>query len=173
MVFEDFGFASYCSMPGAYLSVIDHQQKHSAFSESFCQLVVDVGFSFTHIIPVFNSRVVRAGVRRINVGGKLLTNLLKETVSYRQWNMMDDTAIVNQVKESLCYCSLDFVGEMKRTEMTHETRKEYVLPDYQTRYKCDVCITHSSSPGVSKQLMSKVSLLGRFISIGYPDSKAT
>lgn len=27
---------------------------------------------------------------RVNVGGKLLTNYLKEVVSYRQWNMMDE-----------------------------------------------------------------------------------
>lgn len=27
---------------------------------------------------------------RLNVGGKLLTNYLKEIVSYRQWNMMDE-----------------------------------------------------------------------------------
>ena len=27
---------------------------------------------------------------RLNVGGKLLTNYLKEVISYRQWNMMDE-----------------------------------------------------------------------------------
>ena len=32
------------------------------------------------------------------MGGKLLTNYLKELVSYRQWNMMEDTAVVNQVR---------------------------------------------------------------------------
>ena len=35
--------------------------------------------------------------RRMNVGGKLLTNYLKEVVSYRQWNMMDEFKIIDQV----------------------------------------------------------------------------
>lgn len=49
---------------------------------------------------------------RIDVGGKLLTNQLKELVSYRQWNMMDETHIVNDVKESCCYVSTDFQRDL-------------------------------------------------------------
>lgn len=30
----------------------------------------------------------------MNVGGKLLTNYLKEVVSYRQWNMMDEFEVL-------------------------------------------------------------------------------
>jgi hypothetical protein len=33
----------------------------------------------------------------VNVGGKLLTNYLKETLSYRQWNMMDEFKLIDQV----------------------------------------------------------------------------
>ena len=36
-----------------------------------------------HAVPVFDGRVQLAGVRRINIGGKALTNHLKELVSYR------------------------------------------------------------------------------------------
>ena len=35
--------------------------------------------------------------KRVNIGGKLLTNYLKEVVSYRQWNMMDEFKIIDQV----------------------------------------------------------------------------
>lgn len=45
--------------------------------------MVDAGFSFTHAVPVFDWRMLAAGVRRIDVGGKALTNLMKELVSYR------------------------------------------------------------------------------------------
>jgi actin-related protein 6 len=37
----------------------------------------------SHAVPVFDGRVQLAGVRRINIGGKALTNHLKELVSYR------------------------------------------------------------------------------------------
>jgi Actin len=52
-------------------------------------------------------------VYRLDIGGKLLTNQLKELVSFRQWNMMDETYIVNQVKESSCYVSTDFGNDLE------------------------------------------------------------
>lgn len=45
---------------------------------------------------------------RIDVGGKLLTNHLKELVSFRQWNMMDETYVMNEVKETCCYVSQQY-----------------------------------------------------------------
>ena len=48
-----------------------------------CGLVVDSGFSFTHTVPVFDWRALRQGIRRIDLGGKALTNFMKELVSYR------------------------------------------------------------------------------------------
>ena len=50
---------------------------------------------------------------RIDVGGKLLTNHLKEVVSFRQWNMMDETHIMNEVKEACCYVSEDFATDLE------------------------------------------------------------
>ncbi len=49
----------------------------------------------------------------IDVGGKLLTNQLKELTSFRQWNMMDETYIMNNVKEACCYVSLDFKRDLE------------------------------------------------------------
>jgi actin-related protein 6 len=50
---------------------------------------------------------------RIDVGGKLLTNQLKELVSYRQWNMMDETYVMDEVKECCCYVSTDFKRDLE------------------------------------------------------------
>lgn len=77
-----------------------------------CLLVIDSGFSFTHVVPILRGSVVWEAVRRllssdspprrcqlknsqrVNVGGKLLTNHLKELVSFRQWDMMEQTRTV-------------------------------------------------------------------------------
>ena len=89
---------------------------------------------------------------RVNVGGKLLTNYLKELVSFRQWYMMEDTYIINAAKESCCYVSLDFEKDqdicksvlfllllpwkysqrfLARLETkTNDIVRNYVLPDY-------------------------------------------
>jgi actin-related protein 6 len=86
------------------------------------------------------------------VGGKLLTNQLKELVSYRQWNMMDETFIVNDVKEKCCFVSENFKRDLEicrpflskqqclggtdsletlgRSDFTHNSIvQEYILPD--------------------------------------------
>ena len=85
-----------------------------------------MGFSFAHVTPVFDGRVVRAAVRRVNLGGKALTNYLKELVSYRQWNMMDEYFLVDDVKEKLCYVASDadaFEAELRRARVRIRRRR--------------------------------------------------
>lgn len=83
------------------------------YNLELCCIVVDSGFSFTHIIPYCRGRKMKDGIcrlvdctwfrvrickvsclatllmigcsrfHRVNVGGKLLTNHLKEIISYR------------------------------------------------------------------------------------------
>lgn len=50
---------------------------------------------------------------RIDVGGKLLTNHLKELVSFRQWDMLDQTYITNDIKEQCCYVSQNFKQDLE------------------------------------------------------------
>jgi len=50
---------------------------------------------------------------RLDVGGKLLTNQLKESISFRQWNMMDETFIVNHVKETCCFVSNNYNHDLE------------------------------------------------------------
>lgn len=50
---------------------------------------------------------------RLDVGGKLLTNQLKELVSFRHYDMMKQTYIMNNVKESCCFVSVDFNKDME------------------------------------------------------------
>ncbi|XP_028156816.1 actin-related protein 6 [Ostrinia furnacalis] len=100
-----------------------------------CTVVVDTGYSFTNIVPYINGKKYREGIRRIDVGGKVLTNHLKEILSYRQLNVMDETYVINQVKEDSCYVSQDFKGDMeiaRKKGNENSIIKDYVLPDYTT-----------------------------------------
>lgn len=49
---------------------------------------------------------------RIDIGGKALTNLLKEWVSYRQLNVLEETYVMNECKEDVCYVADDFQRHM-------------------------------------------------------------
>lgn len=107
-----------------------------------CLLVIDSGFSHSTVTPLFNGRPINKAIRRLDIGGKLLTNYLKELVSIRQYNMLDEPHLMNEVKEAICYVSEDFKRDLERTWKRTSTNRrqalagereivvDYVLPDY-------------------------------------------
>jgi len=134
VIFEEFGFGACAQIPAQRVAAFTPE----APDWSRPCLVVDSGFSFTHSFPVVKGRAARNAIQRLNVGGKLLTNYLKEMISYRQWNMMDDFRLVNEVKEALCYVAQNFekdIKEVRKPAATNGISKEFVLPDYQTTMK--------------------------------------
>lgn len=110
-------------------------------------MLVDSGYSHTTITPLLQGQAVQTGVRRLDVGGKLMTNYLTRLLSVREYDMRNDTYLVNEIKEATCYLSRDFKGDMEKTwkgprgdrRETYGTAggiaKDYVLPDYHTRSK--------------------------------------
>jgi actin-related protein 6 len=48
-------------------------------------------------------------------------------ISYRQWNMMDETWLVNHVKERLALVALDYDSAVQKVDAL---ARSYVLPDY-------------------------------------------
>ena len=107
-----------------------------------CLLVIDSGFSHTTVTPLYNGRPIHQAIRRLEVGGKLLTNYLKELVSIRHFNLVDETYLTNEIKEAVCYVSGDFRDDLERTwkrsnkylkkrnEGDPDVLIDYVLPDY-------------------------------------------
>lgn len=112
-----------------------HKFKEKSLLEPYCCIVVDMGYSFTHIIPIIKGKRVKKAIKRIEVGGKVLTNHLKEIISYRQLHVMDETFVINQVKEDSCFVSQDFKSDMlktKKNKSENDIIKDYVLPDFTT-----------------------------------------
>jgi actin-related protein 6 len=133
VVFEHFGFASHYRGTSAGFALAAHRAEDPAWAAAEGACVVDAGFSFTHSLCLYDGFPVERSVRRIDLGGKALTNLLKEVLSFRHLNLMDETYVVNGMKERLCYCALDFEGEMAvaRSRGAKNTiRRDFVLPDY-------------------------------------------
>mmetsp|Transcript_10675 Transcript_10675/g.32681 ORF Transcript_10675/g.32681 Transcript_10675/m.32681 type:complete len:416 (+) Transcript_10675:86-1333(+) len=126
LVFEEFGFDAYAAVVPSTLIA-----RHHGITDG---LVLDSGFSSTQAVPVLNGVTQQRYARRMSVGGKVLTNQLKEVVSYRSWNMMDEFMIINAVKERVCYIAQDYIRELedmrKRINGTDAKVVEYVLPDF-------------------------------------------
>ncbi|KAL1688060.1 actin-domain-containing protein [Schizophyllum commune] len=128
-IFEEYEFKSYCRRTAASLVPYGPLFWQPGLPPPECSLILDCGFSFSHVVPVINGHVQWNAVRRVDVGGKLLTNHLKELVSFRQWNMMDQTAVMNHVKETCCFVSLDFAKDLEKARHDPSTTIFYVLPD--------------------------------------------
>lgn len=52
----------------------------------------------------------------MDIGGKALTNQLKEWVSFRQLDLRDETYVLNQCKEDACFVSQDFTKDMQEAK---------------------------------------------------------
>lgn len=75
----------------------------SSSSRSGCGIVVDAGFSCTTVIPYLDYLPVTTSIVRLDVGGKLLTNRLKEHLSFTQVHLMEEEWVVNHIKEKCCF----------------------------------------------------------------------
>ena len=114
-----------------------------------CLLVIDSGYSYSTVTPCFQGQPIQRAIRRLELGGKHLTNLLKETISVRHFDLHQDTKIVNDIKEDVTFVSRDFKADLEAvwkgnkkakpcsrsvdtTDMDgqpNDLRVDYVLPD--------------------------------------------
>lgn len=174
--FEELEFGSVYSCLADTLALRHHFVQHPELLTKMggcgrrAAMVVDSGFSFTHIVPfsinldctIENDKkecdnnvssnennnnnnektdknilgmnisgipcfidTINRGIRRVDVGGKILTNVLKEAISFRQWNMMDEVSLVNNIKERTGFVSLNIEEDLQSPPTV-----DYVLPDY-------------------------------------------
>ena len=111
-------------------------------------LVIDSGYSHTTVTPLLRGQVLHPAVRRLDVGGKLLTNYLARLISLRHFDVRNETHIVNEMKEAACFVTPDFTADLDTTwrgtrgDKTHRQRynaganglfKDYILPDFHSR----------------------------------------
>ncbi|KAL8581743.1 hypothetical protein ACOMHN_043161 [Nucella lapillus] len=131
VLFEEYQFKAIyrCNAP----ELSQYRYKYRYMQSPLCTLLIDSGYSFTHIVPYCKGKKLRHAVCRLNVGGKLLTNHLKEIISYRQLMVMDETCVVNQMKEDVCYVSSRFMDDMntaRKKGPENSILREYILPDF-------------------------------------------
>ncbi|CAA3001064.1 actin-related 6 [Olea europaea subsp. europaea] len=134
IIFEEFNFKALfvADSPSLVHLYEASRRPYGLVSKAQCSLVVDCGFSFTHTAPVFQNFTLNYGVKRLDLGGKALTNYLKELVSYRSVNVMDESFIIDDVKEKLCFVSLDVPRDLqiaRKHGKDNVLRCTYVLPD--------------------------------------------
>ncbi|KYQ94358.1 actin related protein 6 [Tieghemostelium lacteum] len=120
VVFEKYRFKSLSLQTPATLALLNHRQKTSTSALSPpCHLVVDCGYSWTTIIPHFQNTKLNYAIKRFAVGGKLLTNYLRDLIGSRHQQSCDfSMKSLNQIKEKSCYLSMDFIRDLNQCKLT-------------------------------------------------------
>ncbi|KAL9057545.1 MAG: hypothetical protein Q9162_002278 [Coniocarpon cinnabarinum] len=173
IIFEELEFDSAYRCIGPTLNY--YNDLSSVFGNASTQspegmLVIDSGYSHTTITPLIYGRPVQHAIRRLDVGGRVLTNRLKELISLRQFNLMDDTHLVNEIKEDTCFVSQDFGSDLeqchrlgKGTDMSRPLLtmgqpvvSDYVLPNYHSTFRGRV--RQHEPKSVTARLAAKTSL---------------
>ncbi|KAM0747716.1 actin-domain-containing protein [Meredithblackwellia eburnea MCA 4105] len=142
LLFDEYNFHSVARIPVASLLFNNSDSTRPSNSHDApppCQLIVDSSHSATHVIPIYKGHILNFATQRLEVGGKLLTNYLKEIISYRQLYMMDQTLVVEKAKQECCYVTTQWEKDSERARPSSATThtdpvdnivRTYVLPDF-------------------------------------------
>ncbi|SMR49356.1 unnamed protein product [Zymoseptoria tritici ST99CH_3D1] len=147
MVFEEFGFASLWRVAAPVLtayspSPFPNATSPDAGSPLEVVLAVDAGHSHTTVTPLYHGRPLHAACRRLEVGGKLLTNHLQNQLS-RTMDMHREDWTSQEIKEDVCFVASDSTnfsdllervwkgGRNDPREIDVSVVVDYVLPDYE------------------------------------------
>ena len=145
IMFEKFNFpAMFVAVP-AVLSLYSRGGTTGIF--------VDSGDSVTYTVPIYEGFPLPHAIFRLNLAGRDLTEWLTKILSERGYSFstFSEKEIVRDIKEKLCYVTLDYDQEMA-TSNSHE--KSYELPDSQVisvdkqRFRCPEALFQPSLLGM-------------------------
>ncbi|KAG7359591.1 actin family [Nitzschia inconspicua] len=139
--FGDFGVA-HVGLANSTVCASYHQVQATPWKTS---CTVDMGWSSTLIVPTFRDRPVQpTAIRRLPLGGRHMINMLKYYLSYRQYNLMDQTQLLREVFEKLSFLSLNLQKDLALARQKPSGRRwydrDFVLPDYQQNHKGEIRI---------------------------------
>ncbi|GBL50075.1 hypothetical_protein [Candidozyma auris] len=126
IVFEEYGFGEYYRCIPQSLIPWNGGDKPLDFT-----IVVDCGFSSTWVVPVLYQVPYWKGIKKLPIGGRHLNGLLRETTSFRHYDITDEPILLNTLKEKTMFVADNF-GAALNKKLKYKC--EFVLPDFKTTF---------------------------------------
>ncbi|KYQ91515.1 actin [Tieghemostelium lacteum] len=97
-------------------------------------LMLSVGDGVTSVVPMINGYVSTSAVRRVNLGGRNVTNYLAKMLTERGYSfaMSNEMELVRDLKEKLCYTAVDYDAEIEISSTSNRNEKVFELVDGNT-----------------------------------------
>eukprot|EP00483_Globobulimina_turgida_P013714 UN13740 len=151
IMFETFNVPAFYVEPSGVLSLYASGRTTGA--------VFDSGDGVTHTIPIYEGYALRHAIRRIDIGGRDLTQYLMRIFNERGYSFSSSSEmdIVRDIKEKLCYTALNYEQELQNAETSNDIEADYELPDGQVitigaeRFRCPEVLFKPALIGIESE----------------------
>jgi len=93
--------------------------------------VCDSGDGVSHLVPIYDGYSLPHSILRMDLAGRDLTTYLAKILQDSGITLTTsaEMEIVKQIKEKLCYVSLDYQDELKKSQSGQCKEEEFEMPD--------------------------------------------